>query len=81
VATLLKDKYTVREHIHSHPLKNGKTIYNGPSGFHPKDQNSGDRKFAEWLNKNYPKKGVKLSVFDANLGSYIKYNHTGIINK
>ncbi len=69
--------YSVREHIHSHP--NRETKYFGPSGFHTKDKNSGDRELAEWIHEYYPNRGVKLKVYEAPLKKYIRYNHKGII--
>ena len=74
---LLTQEYTVREHIHSHPDR--KTSYHGPSGFHPKDRNSGDRELGEWINKHYPNKGIKLKVYEAPIKKYIEYNHKGIV--
>lgn len=72
---LLTKGYTVREHIHSHPKR--KTNYFGPSGFHPKDKNSGDRELGEWINEWYPNKGIKLKVYEVPLKKYIEYNHKG----
>ena len=72
---LLTKGYTVREHIHSHP--NRKTNHFGPSGFHPKDVNDGDRKLGEWINDYYPNKGIKLKVYEVPLKKYIEYNHKG----
>ncbi len=72
---LLTKGYTVREHIHSHP--NRKTNHFGPSGFHPKDVNDGDRKLGEWINDWYPNKGIKLKVYEVPLKKYIEYNHKG----
>lgn len=72
---LLTKGYTVREHIHSHPKR--KTNYFGPSGFHPKDKNSGDRKLGEWINDWYPNNGIRLKVYEASLKKYIEYNHKG----
>ncbi|NCB43178.1 MAG: hypothetical protein EOM59_11230 [Clostridia bacterium] len=74
---LLTTGYTVRENIHSHP--NRKTNHYGPSGFHARDMNSGDRKFAEWIHNYYPSKGVKLKVYEVALKKYIQYNHKAII--
>jgi hypothetical protein len=74
---LLTTGYTVREHIHSHP--NRKSSYHGPSGFHPRDKNSGDRELGEWINKYYPSKGIKLKVYEVPLKKYIQYNHKGIV--
>ncbi len=74
---LLIQGYTVREHIHSHPDR--RTNYHGPSGFHPNDRNSGDRLLGEWLNTYYPKKGIKLKVYEVPLKRYIEYNHKGIV--
>ena len=76
---LLTKGYTVREHIHSHP--NRESIHHGPSGFHPRDRNSGDRSLGEWINNYYPSKGIKLKVYEVPLKKYIKYNHKGIIKK
>ncbi len=76
---LLTKGYTVREHIHSHP--NRELNYYGPSGFHPRDKNKGDRSLGEWINKYYPSKGIKLKVYEVPLKKYIKYNHKGIIIK
>lgn len=74
---LLTQGYTVREHIHSHPDR--KTSYHLPSGFHPKDRNSGDRELGEWINIYYPNKGIKLKVYEVPIKKYIEYNHKGIV--
>ena len=76
---LLTTGNTVRENIHSHPYR--KSSYYGPSGFHPRDQNSGDRELGEWINKYYPSKGVKLKVYEVPLKKYIQYNHKEIIKQ
>ena len=73
---LLNQNYTVNEHIHSHP--NRETSYYGPSGFHPKDGNSGDRELGKWLHNYYPNKGIKLKVYETPLKKYIEYNHKAI---
>jgi hypothetical protein len=69
--------YDVKEHIHSHPQR--KSSYFGPSGFHPRDKNNGNRKFAEWKKANYPKEDYKLKVYEVPLKKYIEYNENGII--
>lgn len=74
---LLTEGKNVREHTHSHP--NRKSNHFGPSGFHPRDKNSGDRKLGEWINKWYPDKGIKLKVYESPLNKYIEYNHKGKI--
>ncbi|MCB0846256.1 MAG: hypothetical protein KDE26_23555, partial [Bacteroidetes bacterium] len=74
VRVLGEGRYTVREHIHSHP---GDT---GPSGFMPGDR-AKDKGFAEWVNtyKKYFRQ-LELKVYRAKSGIYIKYNHEGVIN-
>ena len=74
---LITSGYSIREQIHSHPKSD--KIHFGPSGFHPLDNNSGDRKLGEWINEYYPDRKIKLKVYEASLGKYFEYNNKGII--
>lgn len=83
---LLKQNYTVREHIHSHPYKDKSSPtygIHGPSGFGIGGDTStqGDKALADWLRMHYPNRNVKTSVYDATLRKYIPYNSSGIINQ
>ncbi len=71
---LVIGKYTIKEHIHSHP-----TSTEGPSGYKPHHKKSGDKKLAEWVNKYAPK--VKLSVYEKKTGKYIRYNHEKVLEE
>lgn len=66
-------KYTVREHIHSHP-----TSTTGPSGYHPshKKGQDGDKMYANWISKYNP--SVKLKVYEVKTNKYIEFNEKGI---
>lgn len=65
-------KYSVREHIHSHP-----TSTTGPSGFHPSHKGKGgDRDYANWIDKYNPL--VKLKVYEVKTKKYIEFNKQGV---
>ncbi|WP_046759286.1 RHS repeat-associated core domain-containing protein, partial [Kordia jejudonensis] len=64
------------ESSHSHPKKGGIPGYSGPSGFHPKDKNDGDREVAKY----YYNKPVKLTVYDAKTGKTILYDKRGKVS-
>ena len=68
-------KYTVREHIHSHP-----TSTTGPSGYHSshKKGQDADKRYAEWINKYNP--SVKLKVFEVKTNKYIEFDHKRVKN-
>ena len=61
-------KYTVREHIHSHP-----TSTTGPSGYHPshKKGQDADKRYAEWIKTYNP--SVKLKVYEVKTNKYIEF--------
>ena len=66
-------KYTVREHIHSHP-----TSTTGPSGYHPshKEGQDADKRYANWINKFNP--SVQLKVYEVKTKKYIEFDEEGI---
>ncbi|MEM6816820.1 MAG: JAB-like toxin 1 domain-containing protein, partial [Bacteroidota bacterium] len=65
-------------HTHSHPKSSARIMgYSGPSGFHPKDRNTGDKDLAVWVNKYYENRNLKLRVYDANNGRTVTYDKTG----
>jgi hypothetical protein len=78
--SLLKNGYSVRENIHSHPFRTNSKLF-GPSGYLDGDQNSGDKDFASWLNRNYPNSKSILKVFDATDLKYYQYDHNRMIKK
>ena len=70
---LTVEKYTVREHIHSHP-----TSTTGPSGYHPshKKGQDADKRYANWINKYNP--SVKLKVYEVKTHKYIEFDEKEI---
>lgn len=69
---LIVGKYTVREHIHSHP-----TSTTGPSGYHTSHgETTGDKDFAKWID-DY-NSSVNLKVYEVKTKKYIGYNSEGL---
>lgn len=69
---LVIGKYTIREHIHSHP-----TSTDGPSGYKPGHKSTGDKNHAIWINRYAPR--VQLKVYEKKTGKYIRYNHQKVV--